>query len=125
MISKSMAKRLAVQKVPVVTQWDLETLAGLERQITAAKAALARLGTEYAEKEAPVMAALLGDVKPHIEAGEYSVSVDWDIRRSPSYKQWIVKRHGSAIAQKILDETPESKTPFLVLEQKVRVGFEQ
>lgn len=104
-----------------VTQLELKCLADLERQIKAKKAELAALATQYNAVESPVMAGLLADVPLVVEPGEYSVSVDWDKRRSPAYKAWIVKKHGEAVAQKILDETPESKTPYLVLAQTVKV----
>jgi hypothetical protein len=104
-----------------VTQLELKCLADLERRIKANKAELAALVTQYNAVESPVMAALLEDVPLSVESGEYSVSVDWDKKRSPSYKGWIVKKHGEAVAQKILDETPESKTPYLVLSRVVKV----
>lgn len=128
MISKSMAKRVSVQKggrpvasPAVITQFELRRLADLERAIKVMKAELAALATQYNEVESPVMAGLLQDKPVAVEPGEYSVSVDWDVKRSPSYKGWIVKKHGEAVAQKILDETPPSRTPFLVLARTVNV----
>jgi hypothetical protein len=123
MISKSMAKRVNIQKGGSgrITQLELKCLADLERQIKAKKAELAGLATQYNAVESPVMAGLLADVPLAVEPGEYSVSVAWDQTRSPSYKGWIIKKHGEDVAQQILDETQESKTPYLVLARMVKV----
>lgn len=128
-ISKSMAKRITIQRGGspaigedlTVSQDQLSHLANLERRIAEKKAELALLATEYNESESPVMAALLSERKTFIEAGPYTVSVDWTVKRSPAYKQWIIKKHGEAVAKRILDATPESRTPYLVLAQTTKV----
>lgn len=109
-----MAKRM-------ITQQELSILEGLEREIAKKRRELKTILESHERFEAPVMAALL-DKSGVLEEGPLTVSVDWSRRRSPNYKLWIDQHHGEGTSEKILDATPPTETPFLVIEKKEVLG---
>ncbi len=107
-----------MKTITVIRQTDLQHLTDLEFKIEQAKREVAKLLAEHEDVEAPLMALLLGKATDVVvEPGKLTVAVDWSVKRSPSYKRWIELNvpDGAEVAARILDNTPESKTPYLVI----------